>query len=65
MTGGAADNIPNVAALLDRYYERRGWDYYGIPSEDKLKELELDWLFDVGYKAGINDAYSGNTEAPV
>ena len=59
MTGGAADHIPNVAALLDRYYEKRGWDYYGIPSEDKLKELGLDWLLDIGFKAGINDAYSG------
>jgi len=65
MTGGAANHIPNVAALLDRYYELRGWDYYGIPSADKLEDLGLSWLLDLGFKAGINDAYSCNSEAPV
>ena len=30
--------------LLDRYYELRGWTKNGIPTEDKLKELGLDFV---------------------
>jgi aldehyde:ferredoxin oxidoreductase len=26
---------------LDSYYEKRGWNNEGIPSEEKLKELDL------------------------
>jgi long-chain acyl-CoA synthetase len=32
---------------LDAYYEYRGWDEYGIPSAEKLQELELDWLIPI------------------
>ena len=60
MTGGSADNIPNVAGMLDMYYERRDWDYYGIPSPALLKRLDLTWLLDKGFKAGLDDAYKTN-----
>jgi len=28
-------------AMLDAYYERRGWDREGIPTKEKLSELGL------------------------
>jgi aldehyde:ferredoxin oxidoreductase len=31
----------NLEPLLDSYYEKRGWNNEGIPSEEKLKELDL------------------------
>jgi len=31
----------DVQRLLDMYYEQRGWDANGIPTEEKLKELGL------------------------
>ncbi len=31
----------NLEPLLDKYYEIRGWNNKGIPSEEKLKELDL------------------------
>jgi aldehyde:ferredoxin oxidoreductase len=33
--------------LLDAYYEFRGWDRQtGIPTREKLRELELDFVID-------------------
>ncbi|MFO7991143.1 MAG: aldehyde ferredoxin oxidoreductase C-terminal domain-containing protein, partial [Thermoplasmata archaeon] len=29
--------------MLDEYYELRGWDENGIPTEEKLRELGLDF----------------------
>ena len=29
--------------MLDEYYELRGWDKDGIPTDEKLKELGLEW----------------------
>jgi len=31
-------------ALLDEYYEFRGWDKQGIPTRKKLEELNLDYI---------------------
>jgi hypothetical protein len=31
-----------VNRMLDEYYDLRGWDQNGIPTEKKLKELGLD-----------------------
>lgn len=33
--------ISNFNALIDEYYEARGWNYNGIPKENKLDELGL------------------------
>ena len=41
--GGAAGFVPDLPALLDAYYEARGWDKEsGKPSKQKLIELGLD-----------------------
>jgi len=42
--GPAEGHVVDLEPLLDAYYEYRGWDKKGIPTQDKLKELELDWL---------------------
>jgi len=44
MTGGAADNIPDVFGMLDQYYEKRRWNTYGIPTKELLEDLELSWM---------------------
>ncbi len=36
--------IGNYDAMLDEYYEARGWTEDGIPRKDKLKELGLEWM---------------------
>jgi len=39
--GGSADNLPHLGEMLSRYYRYRGWDELGIPSKEKIEELEL------------------------
>jgi aldehyde:ferredoxin oxidoreductase len=40
--GGAAGFVPDLPAMLDAYYEARGWDKEsGKPSKEKLAELGL------------------------
>ena len=34
--------LVDLDPMLDRYYELRGWDNNGIPTEEKLKELGLN-----------------------
>lgn len=41
MTGGSADNIPDIDGMLDYYYELRGWDEFGIPKPETLQRLGL------------------------
>ena len=41
MTGGSANNIPDVDGMLDHYYELRGWDEFGIPTKETLDRLGL------------------------
>lgn len=41
MTGGSANNIPDIDGMLDRYYELRGWDEFGIPTKETLERLDL------------------------
>ncbi|MFX1298713.1 MAG: aldehyde ferredoxin oxidoreductase C-terminal domain-containing protein [Promethearchaeota archaeon] len=31
----------DIERLLDDYYQKRGWNHNGIPSREKLEELEL------------------------
>lgn len=38
-SGGAAENLPPLEAMLDEYYNYRGWNEQGIPSKKKLDEL--------------------------
>ncbi|MFQ5762546.1 MAG: aldehyde ferredoxin oxidoreductase family protein [Candidatus Bathyarchaeia archaeon] len=39
--GGAAENLPPLNSMLEEYYNYRGWDENGIPTPEKLKELQL------------------------
>ena len=40
-TGHSKGRKVNLEPLLDKYYKHRGWDNDGIPSKEKLEELEL------------------------
>jgi len=35
--------VVNLAPMLAEYYAFRGWDQYGVPMPEKLKELSLDF----------------------
>jgi aldehyde:ferredoxin oxidoreductase len=41
---GQALTYEDYNKLLDEYYRLRGWDSNGIPTENKLKELKLDFV---------------------
>jgi aldehyde:ferredoxin oxidoreductase len=45
--GPAKGQVVNLEPLLDAYYNYRGWDKDGIPTQDKLKELGLEWAIDI------------------
>ena len=47
--GPAKGQTVNLAPMLDKYYENRGWDNNGKPSKEKLTELGLDWVIDKIY----------------
>ncbi len=47
VTDGKLITWEEVQQLLDMYYEQRGWDENGIPTEDKLEELGLADLVQV------------------
>ena len=36
--------IKDYDAMLDEYYEARGWNKNGIPTQKKLEELDLGWI---------------------
>jgi aldehyde:ferredoxin oxidoreductase len=38
---GLTPNLPPLGQMLSEYYEYRGWSEEGIPTPEKLKELEL------------------------
>jgi aldehyde:ferredoxin oxidoreductase len=40
-TGGAPTQLPPLDEMLEEYYAVRGWDDNGIPTANKLKELDL------------------------
>ncbi|MCJ7651584.1 MAG: aldehyde ferredoxin oxidoreductase C-terminal domain-containing protein, partial [Candidatus Lokiarchaeota archaeon] len=40
--GGAGDHLPPLNQMLNEYYQARGWDEFGIPTEETLKRLELE-----------------------
>jgi aldehyde:ferredoxin oxidoreductase len=45
--GGAAGFVINFDAMLNAYYEKRGWDWEsGKPTRNKLKSLGLDFTAD-------------------
>ncbi len=40
---GAKGQIVELDPMLDEYYKARGWNEDGIPTEEKLRELGIDW----------------------
>ena len=40
--GMAAGVLPELDKMLEEYYRLRGWDGKGIPSKEKLKQLNLN-----------------------
>jgi aldehyde:ferredoxin oxidoreductase len=40
-TGNAADNLPDLEPMLNEYYSTKGWSEEGIPTKEKLSELDL------------------------
>ena len=40
--GGGTNHLPPLNIMLNDYYKYRKWDEFGIPTEEKLKELGLD-----------------------
>lgn len=41
--GGAGLNLPPLGQMLSEYYEVRGWDEVGIPRQETLQRLGLEW----------------------
>ncbi|MBC7190183.1 aldehyde ferredoxin oxidoreductase family protein [Candidatus Aerophobetes bacterium] len=39
--GGAANNLPHLGKMLSEYYEYRGWNEEGIPTQRKIQELGI------------------------
>jgi len=35
--------VSRVPEMLPRYYDARGWTSDGVPTEDKIRELGLQW----------------------
>jgi aldehyde:ferredoxin oxidoreductase len=40
-SGGAKGHVNKLSQMLPEYYQLRGWDKSGVPTEKKLKELAL------------------------
>lgn len=45
--GGAGNNLPCLNKMLNEYYKIRGWNEFGIPTKEKIKDLELEEYFTV------------------
>ncbi len=39
--GGGTNHLPPLDIMLNEYYKIRGWSEFGLPTEEKVKELEL------------------------
>ena len=47
-SGGAAENLPPLEAMLPEYYQHRGWSEEGIPLRERLEQLGLGkWAGDL------------------
>ncbi len=43
LSGGGADgHTVDLAPMLDEYYRIMGWDKNGVPTKEKINELNLD-----------------------
>jgi aldehyde:ferredoxin oxidoreductase len=39
--GGCKGHLPDLEAMLDEYYEARGWDRNGVPTKEKIESLNI------------------------
>jgi aldehyde:ferredoxin oxidoreductase len=46
--GGAGDHLPPFNVMLADYYELRGWNNEGIPTEKTLRKLDLEYPLSAG-----------------
>lgn len=46
LEGGSKGNVPDLEKMLKEYYAFRDWDDQGCPSDEKVKELELENIFE-------------------
>ena len=46
LDGGTRGYIPHLGLMLNEYYAFRGWDETGIPTPEKLKELNLQYCLE-------------------
>ena len=40
--GGGTNQLPLLNVMLNEYYTYRGWDEFGIPTKERLSELDLE-----------------------
>lgn len=40
-SGPAKGRVADLDVMLDEYYKLRGWDEYGVPTEEKIEELSI------------------------
>ena len=45
--GGGTNHLPPLNEMLYEYYQYRGWDEFGVPTEEKVKELGLEEYYDL------------------
>jgi len=45
--GGGTNHLPPLNEMLHEYYQYRGWDEFGVPTEKKVKELGLEEYYDL------------------
>jgi aldehyde:ferredoxin oxidoreductase len=38
--------IRNLDKLLDEYYDALGYSHQGIPTEEKLRQIGLEWVIE-------------------
>lgn len=51
-TGSAAGHLPDLSAMLEEYYQTRGWNDKGVPLAETLDKLDLTTIWD---KLGVLD----------
>jgi aldehyde:ferredoxin oxidoreductase len=50
VSGGPSEGFTvKLTPMLEEYYAFRGWDKYGVPKPEKLKELSLEFTIEVAH----------------
>lgn len=51
LEGGTEGNVPDLELQKKEYYAEREWRENGIPKEDKLKSLGLEWVLEQPFRS--------------